>query len=105
MTRKPPRAALTDEQRAERRRQEQELTEHAVCQLRSSAGWQRWLSVRARVGLRRYTLLISGRVCRRRLFAVVGRQRHVAEGGCGGFLVVLIEELRARVRGRLVQRS
>jgi hypothetical protein len=51
---------LTDEERAERRRQEQELTERAVAQLRSSEGWQRWLAVRGRVGLRRYSLLISG---------------------------------------------
>jgi antirestriction protein ArdC len=47
---------LTEEERAERRRQEQELTEQAVAQLRSSAGWRRWLTVRARVGLRRYSL-------------------------------------------------
>src|SRR3954454_3820715 len=48
--------AMTDEQRAERRKQEQQLTEQAVAQLRCSAGWQRWLTVRARVGLRRYSL-------------------------------------------------
>ena len=60
------RPTLTDEERAERRRQEQELTERAVAQLRSSAGWQRWLTVRAQVGLRRYSLLICGRWCRRR---------------------------------------
>jgi hypothetical protein len=35
------------------------LTEQAVAQLRCSAGWQRWLTVRARVGLRRYSVLIS----------------------------------------------
>lgn len=56
---KSQRAAMTDEERAERRKQEQELTERAVAQLRSSAGWQRWLKVRARTGLRRYTVLIS----------------------------------------------
>lgn len=39
------RQALTDEERAERRRHEQELTERAVAQLRSSTGWQRWLTV------------------------------------------------------------
>jgi len=50
------RQTLTDEERAERRRQEQELTERAVAQLRSSAGWQRWLTVRARVGMRRYSI-------------------------------------------------
>jgi hypothetical protein len=50
------RPTLTDEQRAERRRQQQELTEQAVAQLRCSDGWQRWLTVRARVGLRRYSV-------------------------------------------------
>jgi hypothetical protein len=53
------RPQLIDEERAERRRQEQELTERAVAQLRCSEGWQRWLQVRGRVGLRRYSLLIS----------------------------------------------
>jgi antirestriction protein ArdC len=50
------RIALSDQERAERRKQERELTEQAVAQLRSSAGWQRWLAVRARVGLRRLSL-------------------------------------------------
>jgi antirestriction protein ArdC len=50
------RTALTDEERAERRKHEQELTEQAVAQLRSSEGWQRWLTVRAQVGLRRYSV-------------------------------------------------
>jgi len=53
---KRERIALTNEERAERRRQEQELTERAVAQLRCSAGWQRWLECRAKVGLRRYSL-------------------------------------------------
>jgi hypothetical protein len=53
------RIALTEHERAERRQREQQLTEQAVGQLRSSAGWQRWLTVRARVGLRRYSVLIS----------------------------------------------
>jgi hypothetical protein len=52
------RVALTDQQRAERCRHEQELTDQAVAQLRCSDGWQRWLTVRARVGLRRYSVLI-----------------------------------------------
>lgn len=50
------RRQLTDEERAERRRHEQELTERAVAQLRCSDGWQRWLMVRGRVGLRRYSV-------------------------------------------------
>ena len=53
------RRQLTDEQRAQRRRQEQESTEHAVAQLRCSEGWQRWLRVRGRLGRRRYSVLIS----------------------------------------------
>ena len=55
---KPARPALTDQERAERRQREQQLTEQAVAQLRCSAGWQRWLTVRAQVGLRRYSLII-----------------------------------------------
>ena len=55
---KSQRVAMADEERAERRRQEQELTERAVAQLRSSADWQRWLKVRARAGLRRYSVVI-----------------------------------------------
>jgi hypothetical protein len=53
------RRQLTDEERAQRRHQEQELTERAVAQLRCSEGWQRWLQVRGRLGLRRYSVLIS----------------------------------------------
>jgi antirestriction protein ArdC len=53
---RPDRVALTDQERAERRKQEQQLTERAVAQLRSSMGWQRWLTVRAQAGLRRYSL-------------------------------------------------
>jgi hypothetical protein len=49
-------AQLTDEQRAERRREEQELTERAVAQLRSSDGWQRWIVLRGHAGLRRLSL-------------------------------------------------
>src|ERR1700742_3488048 len=43
-------------QRAARRSRERELTQRAVEQLRSSDGWQAWLRVRARTGLRRYSL-------------------------------------------------
>src|SRR4051812_49702861 len=55
--------ALTKEEHAERRKHEQELTERAVAQLRSSAGWQRWLTVRARVGLRRYSVRNQLLIC------------------------------------------
>jgi hypothetical protein len=54
------RRQLTDEERAQRRRQEQQLTTRAVAQLRCSDGWQPWLRVRGRLGLRRYTVFISG---------------------------------------------
>jgi hypothetical protein len=55
------RIALTEQERAERRQREQQLNEQAVAQLRSRAGQQRWLTVRARVGLPRYSVLITGR--------------------------------------------
>jgi len=56
------RPTLTDKQRAERRRQEQKLTEQAVARLRCSVGWQCWLTVRARVGLLA-TRSLSGAAC------------------------------------------
>jgi hypothetical protein len=49
-------APLTDEQRTQRRREEQDLTERAVALLRSSDGWQRWLVARGHAGLRRLSL-------------------------------------------------
>jgi hypothetical protein len=52
------RPRLTEEERAERRRRDRELGQRAVEVLRSSAGWQRWLRVRSRTGLARYSLLI-----------------------------------------------
>jgi len=60
---RPDRVALTDLERAERRKQEQQLTQRAVAQLRCSAGWQRWLTVRARVGLRRLSIRNQLLVC------------------------------------------
>jgi len=53
-----PRTAsrLSEAERAERRAQDRELSIRAVAQLRTSAGWQAWLRVRARTGLRRYSL-------------------------------------------------
>ena len=50
------RRKLTEQERAERRARDRELTEQAVARLRTSAGWQAWLAVRARTGLRRYSL-------------------------------------------------
>ena len=53
-TRANRRTPMSDDERAERRRQEQELTERAVAQLRSTTGWQNWLKVRSQIGCRRY---------------------------------------------------
>ena len=60
---KPTRSALTDEERAERRQREQQLTEQAVAQLRSSTGWQRWLQARSTAGLRRLSVRNQLLVC------------------------------------------
>ncbi|MDA0163129.1 ArdC family protein [Solirubrobacter ginsenosidimutans] len=51
-----PRRRLTEAERTEQRARDRELTVRAVEQLRSSAGWQRWLQVRGRTGLRRYSV-------------------------------------------------
>jgi hypothetical protein len=51
---------VSDAERAQQRERERELTVRAVAQLRTSAGWQAWLRVRARTGLRRYSLPIYG---------------------------------------------
>jgi len=50
VSRKP----LSEEQRAERRRADREFARQAVEQLRSSAGWQRWLAARGH--FHRYSL-------------------------------------------------
>src|SRR3954464_7067110 len=52
----PSRPKLSEAERAQRRARERELTQRAVEQLRTSAGWQAWLAVRSRTGLRRYSL-------------------------------------------------
>src|SRR5438128_2001817 len=46
---------LTESQRAERRRADRERLEHAARALLSSEGWQRWVQVRSRNGLARYS--------------------------------------------------
>jgi hypothetical protein len=76
-----PRTHLNQAERAERRARERELTRRAVEQLRTSAGWQAWLRVRAVTGLRRYSLIISRRLRQRRGAGELGRQRHVADRG------------------------
>ena len=52
----PAHRRLREDERAARRAQARELTARAVEQLRTSTGWQAWLRVRARTGLRRYSL-------------------------------------------------
>ena len=67
-----PRRRLSEAERAQQRERDRELTVRAVEQLRTSAGWQAWVRVRARTGLRRYSVLISGTQCRRRLLSSAG---------------------------------
>ena len=50
------RRRLTEDERAQQRARERELTTRAVEQLRTSAGWQAWLRVRSCTGLRRYSV-------------------------------------------------
>lgn len=47
---------LTEAEREQQRARDRELTVRAVEQLRTSAGWQAWLRVRAQTGLRRYSV-------------------------------------------------
>lgn len=56
MPKSAQRCRLSESERAERRAHDRELSSRAVAQLRTSAGWQAWLRVRARTGLRRYSL-------------------------------------------------
>ncbi len=49
---------LTDNEREQRRERDRQRLEHATEQLVSSEGWQRWLRVRSRNGLARYSVII-----------------------------------------------
>ncbi len=53
---KTTRRWLTDDERAERRAQDRLRLEQAARELLSSEGWRRWIEVRARNGLARYSL-------------------------------------------------
>ena len=70
---------LTEADREERRQADRERLEEAARALLSSDGWQRWVRVRAMNGLSRYSVVISGRDCRRRSRAGLGRRRHVVD--------------------------
>jgi len=49
---------LTDDVRAQRRAHDRERLEQAARELLSSDGWRRWIEIRARNGLARYSLVI-----------------------------------------------
>jgi len=59
------RRALTDEESDARRAEQRALADRAVEELRSSSGWQRWLSTRRH--FHHYSLLILSGGCRRRV--------------------------------------
>jgi len=59
-----PRKALTDDERAQRRQADRDKAREAVEALKATDGWQRWLSSRH---FHRYSLVILGRGCPRRL--------------------------------------
>ena len=81
------RRRLTEDERAQQRARERELTVRAVEQLRTSAGWQAWLRVRARTGLRRYSL---------------GNQLLIAAPEAGFTLPPRAGRLRIRSSGRVI---
>ncbi len=55
----PTKHKLTAEEREQRRVRDRERLKVAAEQLLTSEGWQRWVTVRARNGLARYSLIIS----------------------------------------------
>jgi hypothetical protein len=52
---------LSEAEREQRRAEDRRRLDEAARQLLSSEGWQRWVRVRARNGLSRYCVVISGR--------------------------------------------
>jgi len=56
MARRPNRKPLTDEERDARRKADRDRIEQAARALLTTDGWQRWIKVRARNGLSRYSL-------------------------------------------------
>src|SRR4051794_35002032 len=52
----PNRKRLSDAEREQRRAEDRDRVQQAAQQLLSSEGWQRWVRVRARNGLSRYSL-------------------------------------------------
>lgn len=66
-----------EEERAAKRAAERRQMAEAIEALRSSEGWQRWLTVRRH--FRTYSLLISDGRCRGRVHAPARRRWHVVE--------------------------
>jgi hypothetical protein len=62
---KKPSPRLSEQERADRRRQDRERLQRAAQELLSSDGWARWVRVRAM--FHSYSLLISGCLRRQRL--------------------------------------
>jgi hypothetical protein len=57
---------LSDAERDQRREQDRQRLQQAAEQLLDSDGWRRWVRVRSRNGLARYSLVICGLGCRGR---------------------------------------
>jgi hypothetical protein len=74
----PERTQLTDAEREQRRAADRAFVQQAVDALRSSEGWQRWLTTRRH--FHSYSLLVSRAERRRRLMTRSGCRRHVVEG-------------------------
>jgi hypothetical protein len=67
----PTKHKLTGEEREQRRVRDRERLKIAAERLLTSEGWQRWVRVRSRNGLARYSLNTCRRPCRWWLGAVV----------------------------------
>jgi hypothetical protein len=52
------RRTLSEAEREERRAQDRQRLQNAAEQLLNSEGWQRWVRIRARNGLARYSVII-----------------------------------------------
>jgi hypothetical protein len=57
----PTKHKATEQGREQRRARDRERLKVAAEQLLTSEGWQRWVGVRARTGLARYSLVIWSR--------------------------------------------
>ena len=73
----PKRTQLTDAEREQRRAADRAFVQQAVEALRSSEGWQRWLSTRRH--FHSYSNAISGSACRSRDSSGLSSSRHVSD--------------------------